>query len=459
MSKRFATLMLACALGAASAVTAGPGAGTVSAAGVLASPNVGLLANIPDAGSVGGRFVGRFYFTTTVTGLRIYDTTNPELPVLAGALPLPHWENEDVDVSASRKLVLISHDDMGSRSGTNGTLYVISWLNPRLPRLLSRYEYPGTYTVGGRAVGGPGHIVNCISDCARYAYVNGARDGSIQVIDLRDPAAPAIVASISAATNPAGRPNDVFKTGIIHDVSTDGAGTVWTVGSGGTSQMDVSNPLRPKVLRWITPADNKKANHFIHHNSLRLNRDTLLVTEEDYPAMCGEPSALDPAVANQGSFQTWRIDNRRTGSGAVRPLDEWETELGTYLDGNAAVTGSCSSHWFTFSGRKVVAVGWYDQGVRFLDVSNPRNIRQVGYWIRPTMGLGASGAYFVPGRDDLVYVTDYNRGLDILKIEAGGVGAPTVVAPIRTEWIRPRGTQPLFARPDPVFGFACRRPA
>ncbi len=427
----------------------------VRTAGVLASSNVEMLLNIPDAGSVGGRFAGNYYITTTVTGLRIYDATDPEVPMLSGALTLPHWENEDVDVSVSRKLVLISEDHLTSRpTPVRGALNVISWLNPKMPKLLTRFEYPATM-VKGAEIGGPGHVASCINDCARYAYVNGARDGSLHVIDLVDPAKPKVAAVLPATLTKAGLPNALFKGGVVHDVSQDASGTAWIVGSGGTSQMDVRNPLKPKLLRYISPADNKKTNHFIHHNSLRLNRDTLLVTEEDYPAMCGETNGK-----NQGSFQTWRIDIKKTGSGALKPLDEWETELGTYVDGGAAVTASCSSHWFTFNRHKVVAVGWYDQGVRFLDVANPRNIRQVGYWIRPTEGLGASAALFAPGRPDIAYVADYNRGLDILKIDAGGLHAPTVAAPVRAEWFAPKGapSAPAFARLHPDFGYACLLP-
>ena len=58
---------------------------------------------------------------------------------------------------------------------------------------------------------------------------------------------------------------------------------------------------------------------------------------------------------------------------------------------------NCSSHWFEVS-EGLVAVGWYEQGTRFLDVHNPRDIRQVGFYL-PANG-STWGAYWSPDRPD-----------------------------------------------------------
>ena len=180
--------------------------------------------------------------------------------------------------------------------------------------------------------------------------------------------------------------------------------------------------------------------------------------------MCGnqgqnrpvQQPASSPAQTKgeQGSFQVWRINKAR-----LSPLGTWKSEMGTYVDGGAAATIVCSSHWFSFNRNKVVAVGWYNQGARFLDVSNPRVIRQVGYFMGPSST--ASGVYFAPGRPDIAYSVDYTRGLDILKIDNGGSRARTQVAPVRAEWFAGyRGvTFSSGLERDPVWGFACARPA
>lgn len=448
--RRFFALVATLAMfapGVTTATPAGPAIAPIGA-GILSSPNVGLVATIPDAGGVGGRFVqadGKtYYFTTGYAGLRIFDATNAELPVLVGAMPLPVWENEDVDVSISRRLVLISVDN--TSGNIPGGMYVVSWANPMLPKLEAFLVYPSRS--GTR--GGPGHIANCVADCARYAYVGGAGDGSLHIVDLATPSAPRMETTrVTSAMNPAGKGNGAFTGGNIHDVWSESATRVWATGSGGTAQLDVTNPLSPVAKYSMTTASNNQWNQFIHHNSMRLDASTMLVTEEDWL----QPQCQGIA-GQQGGFQTWAIPATSTGNLTFR--DQWITELGYYVNGGATATVTCSSHWFTFNDKKVVAVGWYDQGVRFLDVTNPSDIRQVGYWMRPSEGLGASAGLFHPQRNDIVYVPEYERGLDILQIDAGGAGAATVRAPIRREWITPGAT--FSFAPDPVYGYACLRP-
>ena len=109
----------------------------------------------------------------------------------------------------------------------------------------------------------------------------------------------------------------------------------------------------------------------------------LAITEEDYPK---------PTCEGQGSLQTWRITDERNADGTIKLelLDLWTTELNELANqtGRSPATGNCSAHWFDEDGG-LLAQGWYDQGVRFLDISNPRNIRQVGYYATTGHVLGA----------------------------------------------------------------------
>src|SRR4029078_12422804 len=49
--------------------------------------------------------------------------------------------------------------------------------------------------------------------------------------------------------------------------------------------------------------------------------------------------------------------------------------------GTTAV-GDCSAHWFTVKGN-LVALGNYEQGTRILDISDPTNPQQVGWYRVP----------------------------------------------------------------------------
>src|SRR3954453_6105375 len=87
--------------------------------GPLISGNVSLKATIPIGKPVGARFRDNWMFVTGTDGVSAYDISNPELPVPAGFLPLPHFENEDVDLGGN--VLLVSNDP----SEGVGILYVV----------------------------------------------------------------------------------------------------------------------------------------------------------------------------------------------------------------------------------------------------------------------------------------------------------------------------------------------
>ena len=108
---------------------------TAPAGAVMQSDNVRLLGKVPDsAGAIGARFSpdGDTMYVTSATGLQIYDVSVPAVPRKLSQLPLPHFENEDVDVG--RDTVVISNDP--SFTGV-GALYLIDVADPRAPRLRS----------------------------------------------------------------------------------------------------------------------------------------------------------------------------------------------------------------------------------------------------------------------------------------------------------------------------------
>ena len=170
--------------------------------------------------------------------------------------------------------------------------------------------------------------------------------------------------------------------------------------------------------------------------------NVMAVTEEDYTR---------PGCQGQGSFQTWQISDERNSDGTtkLKLLDLWTTELNelTSLEGRSPATANCSAHWFD-EDRGLVAQGWYDQGVRFLDISNPREIRQVGYWA--TAG-SFWAAYFAPSdpKRETVYGLDTAGGIDVLHIDRGA-SASSVKAP--TELGQAANVR---YRAHKTFGMAC----
>jgi hypothetical protein len=84
---------------------------------LFTSDSVTQVTTLPDAvGAIGARFSpdGRTMYVTSGTGSGIYDGGRPAARRLLGRLPLPRFENEDVDVGrvAGRDLVVITDDTL-----------------------------------------------------------------------------------------------------------------------------------------------------------------------------------------------------------------------------------------------------------------------------------------------------------------------------------------------------------
>jgi len=367
------------------------------------SPGVSLVGSIAERGAVSARAVGQHLYVSSLTGVSIFDISDPRAPVRVGRLDLPNAQNEDVDVGSG--ILLVSDDPFGGR----GILHIIDVRDPANPRPLSTYTTwaPGLidFSLPPPRRRGIGHTATCIQQC-RYAWLAGSA-GGIDVIDLRDPAHPR-----HAGRFPAREAAGGLGT---HDVQVDGSGLAWVAGGSGTAAYDVSNPVRPRLVRRT----NRRGavpplNDFIHHNSLRLRRDVLAITEESFGSGC----------RNAGTLQTWRIRRR----GRMTPLDSFGVER----DDSARVL--CSAHYFDQS-RGLIAQGFYEQGVRLIDARRPRELRQVGYYVaRPGLFWGALFAPTDPS-GSTVYAVDHSRGIDVLALDRAAL------RPVRRRGSRPSGPE------------------
>jgi hypothetical protein len=423
--------------GAAALCAALPAAAQVAEPPLANSSNVQLLDHIPGS-AAGMNFKGHYAYVTGWAGVTVLDIANPAQPRLAGALPLPHFENEDVDLCGNTLIVVNDREveDLGS------VLYVVSIANPTAPTIQA--VLPLGLTGSGR---GSGHIANFVkSDCTQL-WVDGGE--LVEVVDLTVPSAPRSLGKFESAASL----SPDFK--VSHDTEFDkSSGTVWNVGGGGAAGYQLtSNPLKPKLLGTTGTAGRNPSpyNDFILHNSQRRGK-TLLITEEDYIDTGETPPG---GCRGQGKFETWDLSG--LSKGAITPQGTWETELnGMFtsgaVDSKAPVTVNCSSHWFDAK-NGVAAVGWYEQGVRFLDYRDPKNITQVGYYI-PANG-STWAAYWSPTdpRGEIAYTADAYRGVDVVKIKDGGLTGKKVKAPVRDEWIGDAAADAF--QPHPTFGFVC----
>lgn len=389
-----------------------------AAAGALASSNVDFVANIPDAPAIGGRILRGvdtllgpkdLFYVTTSQGLRIYDVTLG-IPVLTGALQLPHFENEDVDTNG--KILLIAADHF---LGFPNMLYVINVEVPQAPILVGVLPFPSE-----------AHTVSCINDC-KYAWLAGG--SGLYVIDLTNPANPRQMSGVRIGQ----------EYGGTHDVQVDEAGIAWVTGTRltGYATGDTRTPAsygvgfghNPVVVaKSDTSGSGAFNNNFILHNSMRPNAlkmnpallsnneidpgEAVYVTEEDYISL-----------NEDGSFQAGYL-RMVNGELKVDFTNRWTfaDDFAVGVDHKVGV-GFSSSHYFDYK-QGVMAVAWYEQGTRFFDVSNPRILRPIGYFM-PAAGNETWNAVF---NGEYVYTIDVGRGIDVLKFN-GSTSSATVELP------------------------------
>jgi hypothetical protein len=421
-------------------------AGSPSALAAPAAPplaksdNMTVLDHVGTGPALGINFKGHYAYVTGPEGLTVLDIADPASPAIAGFHPLPHFENEDVDLCGNTLLITNDREakDLGS------VLYVFDISDPTLPTVTG--VLPLGLTGNGR---GSGHIANFVKADCSMAWMDGG--DHVEVIDLRDPSAPKSLGKFASAAA------DSKAFNVSHDTERDSKGIVWNVGGGGAAGYQLTaKPLAPKLVASTSRdgSNPSKYNDFILHNSQRRG-NVLLVTEEDYIDTDEEQPG---SCHGQGKFETWSLAHMAPGK--VTPLDTWQTELNGVLaggspDSKAPVTVNCSSHWFDTVGN-IAAVGWYEQGTRFLDVSKPGNIRQVGYYL-PANG-STWAAYWSPTdpTHSIVYTADAYLGVEVLRIarKSSNAAMTTLKAPIPASFW---GTEGVAYAPSSTWTFTCPR--
>ena len=150
-------LALAGAVGALSAIPA-TGGGLVAEPPLATSSNVHLLAHIPGT-AAGMNFKDHYAYVSGWGGITVLDIARADSPQVVGALPLPHFENEDIDLCGNTLVVVNDREakDLGS------IMYVLNIANRTAPTVSA--ILPLGLTGSGR---GSGHIANFVkSDCSR----------------------------------------------------------------------------------------------------------------------------------------------------------------------------------------------------------------------------------------------------------------------------------------------------
>ncbi|GLZ35478.1 hypothetical protein Lesp02_76650 [Lentzea sp. NBRC 105346] len=416
-----------------------------------------------DVAFVSGQFGLKSFDVTDLDHPKLLDhLTNSELALPGDDPSKGFWENEDVNVDPRRKLVFMARES--STFGKNkpvGT-YLLSAQNPADLKKISFQELP------------TGHITSCVNDCD-YLWTTGfdgssEKRGKVYVTDIRDPKNPKL---LPVSVDPRGKPGSNLVT---HDVQVDAAGVAWVAGDGGTRgywtrgthkdpltgqvrEATAANPV-PYAGGGVPKLDMPSG---FTHNSLR----PVGATEADGPV----PTPQNPAGSlllhteesfgsstckDEGRFVISSLKGTENGEGwGDRPKKMKTVGIWSPDDQEGTLPGNveCSAHYFDVKNR-IVAYSWYQQGTRFLDISNPARPIQIGYW-RPE-GAVSWAPYW---HRDSVFVADNERGVEIVQLtreafaaQASGTNVQLVGQPATVRKL-PKQRSPYV--PSPVYGRAC----
>jgi hypothetical protein len=357
------------------------------------------------------------------------------------------WEGENMTTDSRRKLVFMSRDQ-----GTKGQ-FVIDIKDPWNPQILN-------YSTKRQ-----GHTSTCINDCRFLWSVGGATTANpptpelptpppspVSITDVRDPMHPFVYPLFGADLRRTGG-----TTGSTHSVDVDFDGVVWVSGTGGvrgfytegrhkdpaTGQDRDATPYSPIPYAGGSIAGNDAtarpdSNYAFMHNAYRFPNalggrpagDVVLVTNENNDTDCTKAGyfLIASLAGSHDGVENVTSATRLNRLAAYRTAGQPGEFHGTdpKIDpntGQPTVIGDCSAHWFTVKGN-IVALGNYEQGTRFLDISDPTNPKQVGWYRVPVrkadpdgkpdiISSDTAGAYW---HGKYVYIADYQRGVDIIKL-------------------------------------------
>jgi hypothetical protein len=403
-----------------------------------------------------------FMFANGTGGLAVWSLKDPEHPALISTITAHDlrvegdtqdrfWEGENMTVDPQRKLVFLSRDPRGFggtlTTGQSG-VYIIDVKNPWKPETVVFHPIPAghtstcindcqyLWTVGPYSTGTPGNDP-AWSPQPPYALPRGGLP--VWVTDIRDYHHP--------VTSPTPLDTNRFDgaTSYVHSVDVDRDGIAWAAGEGGDrgywtrgrhwdpvqEEYRVATAFDPvPYAGGVTQPTDPTRNDFFaffDHNAQHITQkvgsfdkgELLYITNEDITT-CSRAGELKIASLN-GSYdgEGWRSTPENPFR--LQLVGHWSV----WGKPGAATSGSCSAHWFTVNGN-VIAQAWYGQGTRFIDMSDPANPQQVGYFRIPsgTPGVTAGSASASYWHNGLVYVADYNRGVDVLRFDGQITGDP-----------------------------------
>jgi hypothetical protein len=256
----------------------------------------------------------------------------------------------------------------------------------------------------------------------RYAYVSAHFDGFTDhvlcIVDLKVITRPEIVSKwwLPGMNRAAGEVTTLApgKRVALHHMITAGTRGYGAWRDGGLTVHDISDPVNPRLIsriNWSPPFPGGT------HTPLPLpGRNLLVVADEANAEQCAK-----------GTFYTWIVDVRApeqpvTIATLPTPRDRDYCRAGTFGPHNLHENRPGS-----FQSEERLFATYNNAGVRVFDIRDAFAPREIASWVppapaklidpRPNVALAAKSADVYVTTDGLIFVSDWNAGLNVLQYE------------------------------------------
>lgn len=182
--------------------------------------------------------------------------------------------------------------------------------------------------------------------------------------------------------------------------------------------------------------------------------DLILATEEAFGTTTCDGRGVFVIASLEGSYDGQAWSSTPEDPFRLETVSTWSP---TGEEGTDVAAPFCSAHYFERQ-KDLVAYSWYAQGTRFLDISDPTEPIQIAYY-RPDDAVSFAPYFY----EDLVFVADIARGVDIIRLDDGAADAKRRRTPVQAPPMSPAGraaAERMAARfeADPASGYLCLLP-
>ncbi|MFI6323055.1 LVIVD repeat-containing protein [Nonomuraea sp. NPDC050556] len=387
---------------------------------VRTSANVKLVAEVKRAAPLDGpeswnsdlAFQGDYAFGGNFSGFTIYDISTPTAPKVVSSVSCPGAQN---DVSVYGDLLFLSVDEPQGDDACKGK-EGDDWEGLRIFDVSDKKD-PKYVTSIATECGSHTHTMIPGADAdTLYIYVSSpgpepdsktcpAPHELIQVVKvpLKNPKDAKVVAKPDIF--PGGQSQESYSAG-CHDVTAYPEKHLAAAACFGDGVLlDITDPVRPKVLQQVRDSENFQIWH-----SATFNNDATKVVFSDELGGGGMPTCDSKTAKTRGANAIYDIVGGKLERRAYYKIPREQT-----------TTENCVAHngsLVPVKGRDVMVQAWYQGGVSIWDFTDSNAPREIGFFERGPSHSGSpiAGSWSAYYYNGYIYSSDILEGLDVIEI-------------------------------------------